>query len=247
MTQSLEGKIAVVTGASKGIGLACAEALLKQGVTVVPVARDFKTLKAIFRRHGKRAIPVSADLLKEKDRLQLVPKILQRVPHIDIFHANAGAYVGGDLVKSDPKTIEDVITLNVNGVISPIRAVLPHMIERGKSGIVSDVVITSSIAGPRHPNYEPVYGPVKTAVDRFGELTRTQVGDLGVRVGLLQPGPTLTPLVDGWEPARREAAIKAQQFIMPEEVAQDLIYMVSQPPHAAVPVIMRTPKAFNLI
>src|SRR6266568_1279643 len=98
MARDLEGKVAVVTGAASGIGLASAEAMLAAGSDVVMVDRDGAALKALCKRHGDAATPLVVDLLDPKDCASLVPRVLETFRHIDIFHANAGSYVGGDLV-----------------------------------------------------------------------------------------------------------------------------------------------------
>src|SRR5215471_10005617 len=98
MTKELEGKVAVVTGAASGIGLAASEAMLTAGARVVMVDRDAAALESIARRHGAAVIPLVVDLLDPKDCASLLPRVLERAGRLDILHANAGAYLGGDLV-----------------------------------------------------------------------------------------------------------------------------------------------------
>lgn len=245
MTNELAGKVAVVTGASKGsIGHACAVAMLEAGARVVPVARDLETLKATYAEYGDAAVVMAADLVKLKDRSELVTRILQRTGQIDIFHANAGAYIGGNLVDNDPKQIENVLTLNIHGVMTPVHAVLPHMIER-KTG---DIVITGSIAGDGYnPYHEVVYGPSKIAAEQFGKLLRPQVSKQGIRVGVISPGPTKTPLVAGWDPERLAQAERDEVFISPKEVADAVMYMLTRPRHQGVAKMVVTPKNFTML
>lgn len=239
----MTGQTAVVTGASQGIGLACALALLAHNARVVAVARDRKKLENVFGEYGDRVIPVAADLLDRKIRLNLVPQILDQTGQIDTFVANAGLYVGGDFIKNDPEEIENVLTVDINGVITPIHGALKHMVERGSG----DVIVIDSIAGTRYPNYEPVYGPAKTAAKRFAELTRTQVCEHGVRLSSISPGPTLTPLVEGWEKERLTKAIAAGEFMEATEVSSAMMYMLSRPRHVTVSHMEVTPTAFKLI
>ena len=101
MARELERKVAVVTGAASGIGLASAEAMLALGARVVMVDRDEAALKALCKKHGEAAIPLLIDLLDPKDCASLLPRTLEKAGQIDILHANAGTYIGGDLLDVD--------------------------------------------------------------------------------------------------------------------------------------------------
>ena len=160
MTGKLAGKIAVVTGAASGIGLATTEALLAEGATVVMADRDEAALKALIKRLGDKAIPQITDLLDSDSCNAMVPEILAKVGHIDILHCNAGTYIGGDLVETDPATIDRMLNLNVNAVIKNVHAIIPHMTERG----VGDIIITCSVAGNSAIPWEPVYSASKWAM-----------------------------------------------------------------------------------
>ncbi len=245
MTNALAGKIAVVTGATEGgIGHACAIAMLEAGARVVPVARNLEKLKATFAKYGDAAIPVAADLLKQEERATLIEKILGMTGQIDIFHANAGAYIGGNLHENDLQEIEDVVILNTLGALSPIRAVLPHMYVRG----TGDVVVTGSIAGDSYnPYHEHVYGPSKTFIEQAVKLLRPNAAKQGVRVSAISPGPTETPLVAGWDPERLANARAAGEFISPAEVADALMFVLTRPNGQAIPKMVVTPKAFSML
>jgi NAD(P)-dependent dehydrogenase (short-subunit alcohol dehydrogenase family) len=129
MAKQLEGKVAVVTGAASGIGLASTEALLAAGSRVVMVDRDEIALKALCNKHGDAVIPLVIDLLDPKDCATLLPRVLEEAGQLDILHANAGTYVGGDLVDADTGAIDRTLNLNVNAVMKNVHDVLPHMIE----------------------------------------------------------------------------------------------------------------------
>jgi ribitol 2-dehydrogenase len=142
MARELEGKVAAVTGAASGIGLASSEAMLAVGSRVVMVDRDEAALKALRNKHGDAAIPLVIDLLDPKDCATLLPRVLEKAGQLDILHANAGTYVGGDLVDADTAAIDRMLNLNVNVVMKNVHDVLPHMIER-RTG---DIIVTSSLA-----------------------------------------------------------------------------------------------------
>ncbi len=144
MSQSLQGKIAVITGAASGIGLASTEALLAQGATVVMVDRNEAALKELVAKFGDKAVAQVTDLLDPASCSAMVPEILQKVDHIDILYCNAGSYIGGDLTETTPEAIDRMLNLNVNAVIKNVHAVVPHMSER-KTGDIS-LFATGSIA-----------------------------------------------------------------------------------------------------
>ena len=161
MTGRLEGKTAVVTGAASGIGLASTEAMLAAGARVVLVDRNAAALDALQARLGDAVMPLVIDLLDAKDCATLLPRSLQLAGRVDILHANAGLYVGGDLVDADNGAIDRMLNLNVNVVMKNVHDVLPHMIERGSG----DIIVTSSLAAHFPTPWEPVYASSKWAVN----------------------------------------------------------------------------------
>src|SRR5262249_13156097 len=111
MAKDLEGKIAAVTGAASGIGLASTEAMLAAGARVVMVDRDEAALTALCKKHGDAVMPIVIDLLDPQDCASLLPKVLENAGQLDILHANAGTYVGGDLVDADTGAIDRMLNL----------------------------------------------------------------------------------------------------------------------------------------
>ena len=159
MAKELEGKVAAVTGGASGIGLASTEAMLAAGARVVLVDRDEAALTALREKHGDAVIPLVIDLLDAKSCATLMPQILEKAGQLDILHANAGIYVGGDLVDAKTDAIDRMLNLNVNVVMKNVHDVLPHMIERG----TGDIVVTSSLAAHFPTPWEPVYASSKWA------------------------------------------------------------------------------------
>ena len=142
MDQDLSGKVAAVTGAASGIGLECAKTFMAAGARVVFVDYAEEKLKDLCASLGPQAIPVVVNLLDPKSVSGMMPQILEKAGQLDIFHANAGSYVGGEVVQGDPDAWDRMLNLNINAVFRSIHAVLPHMVER-KTG---DIVVTSSVA-----------------------------------------------------------------------------------------------------
>lgn len=136
MAQSLQGKVALVTGAASGIGLATTRALIGQGVRVVMADRDGAALDRLAGELGEAAMPQVTDLLDADSCDAMVPEALAKAGRIDILHCNAGTYIGGDLTETDTATIDRMLNLNVNAVMKNVHAVTPHMTEQGGGDII---------------------------------------------------------------------------------------------------------------
>lgn len=240
--QPLDGKVAAVTGGASGIGLACARAMLDASATVVLVDRAAERLDALCAGLGPRAIPVVTDLLDPSSVDRMLPQILDRTGTLDIFHANAGSYVGGDVVEGDPDAWDRMLNLNVNACFRSIRAVLPHFVERG----TGDIIVTSSVAGVVPVVWEPVYTASKHAVQAFVHTVRRQVAKHGIRVGAVLPGPVVTALLDDWPQAKMEEALANGSLMQPEEVAAAVLFMLSRPRNVTIRDLVILPNAVDL-
>ena len=225
MTNRLDGKVAAVTGAASGIGLACARAMLAEGASVVLVDRAEDRLATLCAELGPRAHPLVVDLMDGPAVSGMLPRILELAGGLDILHANAGAYVGGPVADGDPDVWDRVLNLNVNAAFRSVHAVLPHMIGQ-RSG---DIVMTSSVAGVVPVVWEPIYTASKFAVQAFVHTVRRQVMHSGVRVGAVLPGPVVTALLDDWPKAKMEEALASGSLMQPEEVAEAVIFMLTRP------------------
>jgi ribitol 2-dehydrogenase len=242
MTQELHGKVAAVTGAASGIGRATAQALLAAGATVVLVDRDAAALAALCAPYGAAALPLVVDLLDTQACASLVPRILQATGHIDIFHANAGSYIGGDLVDADPTGIDRMLQLNVGVVMKNVHSVLPHMISRGSG----DVIVTSSLAAHYPTPWEPVYASSKWAINCFVQTVRRQVFKHGLRVGAISPGPVVTGLLADWPADKLQAARAEGSLLEADEVAQVVLFMLTRPRHMTIRDVVMMPTNFDL-
>ena len=242
MTQHFQGKVAAVTGAASGIGRASAEALLTGGARVVLIDRDDKTLTAACAELGEQAIPLVLDLLDPQQCASLLPKVLERTGQLDIFHANAGLYVGGDLVDAQHDAIDRMLNLNINVVMKNVRDVLQHMTER-KTG---DVIVTSSLAAHFPTPWEPVYASSKWAIDCFVQTVRRQVFQHGIRVGSVSPGPVITSLLADW-PAEKLAEAKASGSLLEaSEIAEVIDFMLTRPRGMTIRDVVMMPTNFDL-
>ena len=244
MTSSLplSGRVAAVTGAASGIGLASAQAMVQAGARVVLIDRDAAALDKACAALGDSATPLVLDLLDTAQCSAMPERVLALSGHLDIFHANAGLYVGGDLVDAQDDAIDRMLNLNINVVMKNVRGVLPHMIERG----VGDVIVTSSLAAHFPTPWEPVYASSKWAVNCFVQTVRRQVFKHGIRVGSISPGPVITSLLADW-PAEKLAEAKANgSLIEAREVAEVVLFMLTRPRGMTIRDVVMMPTQFDL-
>lgn len=242
MTRELEGKVAAVTGAASGIGLASAEAMMTAGARVIMVDRDEAALASLSRKHGDAMIPLVVDLLDPKECAALLPRMLKQAGQLDIFHANAGTYVGGDLVDADTGAIDRMLNLNVNVVMKNVHDVLPHMIER-RTG---DIIITSSLAAHYPTPWEPVYASSKWAINCFVQTVRRQVFKHGIRVGAISPGPVITALLADWPAEKLQEAKESGSLIEAKEVGAVILFMLTRPRGMTIRDVVMMPTNFDL-
>lgn len=239
---SLSGKVAAVTGAASGIGLECSKILLKAGAKVVLIDREGEKLKKIVAELGENAFALQIDLTNNKQVDGLLDSIIQITGRLDIFHANAGAYIGGPIAEGDPDVWDRVLHLNNSAAFRCVRSVLPHMIEQ-KSG---DIVFTSSIAGVVPVIWEPIYTASKFAVQAFVHTTRRQVSEHGVRIGAVLPGPVVTALLDDWPKEKMEEALANGSLMQPIEVAESILFMVTRPKGVTIRDLVVLPSSVDL-
>ncbi len=242
MSHSLAGQVALVTGAASGIGLASARALVAAGARVVMADRDEAALRAACASHGEAAIALVVDLLDPAACASLIPSALDKAGRIDILHANAGLYIGGDLVDAQADAIDRMLHLNVNVVMKNVRDVLPHMIERGSG----DIIVTSSLAAHFPTPWEPVYASSKWAINCFVQTVRRQVFKHGIRVGAISPGPVVTALIADWPADKLREARESDSLLDASEVAEVVTFMLTRPRGMTIRDVVMMPTNFDL-
>ena len=242
MAKELEAKGAAVTGGASGIGLASVEAMLGAGARVVVVDRDKAALMALREKHGDALIPLVIDLLDPKQCATLLPQVLEKAGQLDILHANAGLYIGGNLVDANSDAIDRMLNLNVNVVMKNVHDVLPHMIERG----TGDIVVTSSLAAHFPTPWEPVYASSKWAINCFVQTVRRQVFTHGIRVGSVSPGPVISALLADWPEEKLKEAKESGSLIEASDVADAVMYMLTRPRNVTIRDMIILPSSFDL-
>ncbi|MDQ7731680.1 SDR family oxidoreductase [Halomonas sp. SpR1] len=242
MANELKGKVAAVTGAASGIGLATVKAMIASGARVVLVDRDQASLKTICEELGDAAIPLVMDLLDPKDCATLLSQILEKAGQLDIFHANAGSYIGGDLLDADPDAIDRMVSLNVSVVMKNVQNILPHMIERG----TGDIIVTSSVAGHFPVHWEPVYASSKWAMTNFVQTVRRQVLKHGIRVASVSPGPVNSALLADWPEENLRKAKESGSIIEPSDVSDAVMYILTRPRNVTIRDMVVLPSNFDM-
>ncbi|GAA1928501.1 SDR family oxidoreductase [Streptantibioticus ferralitis] len=243
----LSGCVALVTGASSGIGAATALALARQGVAVALAARRTERLEELataIREQDGACVALTADLCDVAQARQIVEDAVDRFGRLDVLVNNAGYVAMGAFEDGDPEDWERMVDLNFTAVLHSSQAALPHLLRAAAQGPrgVADVVNVSSVGGRVVRKNNSVYSATKHAVCAFSEALRQEVTGRGVRVGLVEPGLTVTEMATG--PGSAAARGMPQNaWLQAEDIARGITFMITQPPHAAVNEIMMRPTA----
>jgi ribitol 2-dehydrogenase len=237
MDRSLSGKVAVVTGASSGIGLAVARALADAGALLVVAARSTERLEQAARDLGGAATAITTDVTSTSEVEHLIDKTIDLHGRIDIVIANAGVYIGGDFVESDLTKSLGLIDTNVGGVVRTIHASLRYMI----AAAAGDIVVTSSVSGHQAIHWEPVYSASKHAVQALTHTLRRQLIGTGVRIGAVAPGVVLNDLWQVSDSAAIANGVAAGTGLTSEDVADAVLYMLTRPRHLNIRDLVMLP------
>jgi NADP-dependent 3-hydroxy acid dehydrogenase YdfG len=245
----LSSTVAVVTGASSGIGEAAALALAAEGATVAIVARRADRLEALAPRIaaiGPEPIVIAADLTDASEAPRMIEEVLGKADRLDILVNNAGVMLLGPVSGAPLEEWEEMIDINIRGLLYCSHAALPHLLDSAERGPreVADMVNISSVAGRTVNSGSGVYNLTKHGVGAFSEALRQEVAQRHLRVGLIEPGATETELVEHNRPEIQEA-IGRRFGDMPRlqagDIADAIIYMVTRPRHVAVNEILIRP------
>lgn len=236
---SVAGKVALVTGASSGIGLAAAHALAQAGARVALVARSADKLAAAAQAIGPDAVAVVADLTRATAVAEVIAQVEARLGPVDILMANAGLYLAGEVADADPDAMDRTLSINVNAVFRLVQAVLPGMIARGQG----DILVTSSVAGHQAIHWEPVYSASKHAIQAFVHGVRRQVGPQNIRVMAIAPGVVLNELWGITDPAEIDRKAAAGEGLRSEDVAEAALFMLTRPRHVTIRDLVILPRS----
>lgn len=231
-------RVAVVTGASSGIGRACAVALDAEGIRLVLVARNADKLFGLAQELTGSPKIVVGDVADPQTARKAAQCALDSFGRLDILLANAGLYLPDKGWEVDLERVDTIGRTNVLGVMHFVHAVLPHMIKQGRG----DVIVTSSVSGHQVIAWEPVYSSTKHAVQAFVHGTRQQLVGTGVRLGAIAPGIVLNEL---WGMANSDQSIDkevaAGRGMRSEDVADAFMYMLNTPRHVTIRDLVMLP------
>ncbi|MGX1480604.1 UNVERIFIED_CONTAM: NADP-dependent 3-hydroxy acid dehydrogenase YdfG [Streptomyces canus] len=243
MASKLTGTVALVTGASSGIGEATARQLAEHGASVALVARRKDRLDALaaeIEKAGGTALVVEADITDRNQAEAAVERTVEHFGRLDTLVNNAGLMLLGPVVGADAEEWERMIAVNVKGLLYTTRAALPHLLKAAGDGTrrVADIVNISSVAGRVAMNGLGVYNLTKFGVNGFTESLRQEVTQRHVRVGVLEPGGVYTELASHNKPEIQDTMITpllgVVEFLAPEDIADGVTYMVTRPRHASI-------------
>jgi len=249
MTDELNGTVALVTGASSGIGEATARELARRGAAVAIAARRKERLDALaaeIEQAGGRALAIEADVTDPAQVARLVSRTVEELGRLDTVINNAGVMLLGPIEDAPIEEWDRMIALNLQGLLYVAHAALAHLLEAAEDEPrrVADIVNISSVAGRVARRGSGVYNLTKHGVGAFSESLRQEVAGRHVRVSLVEPGAVDTELPDHIRPEIREPMMKRFGEIEPLEsadIADAIAYVVTRPRHIAVNELLIRP------
>jgi NADP-dependent 3-hydroxy acid dehydrogenase YdfG len=238
----LDGTVALVTGASSGIGEATALALAGRGATVALAARRADRLEQLAKRvegDGGRALVIEADLADRDQAEAVVHRTVGELGRLDILVNNAGVMLLGPAVDAPIEEWDRMVELNLLGLLHATHAALPHLIAAAGDSPrqVADLVNISSVAGRVARLGSGVYALTKHGVGAFSESLRQELAGRHVRVSLVEPGATATELSSHLRPEVREQTQRrfaGIEMLHAEDIAGAIEYIVTRPRRVAI-------------
>jgi NADP-dependent 3-hydroxy acid dehydrogenase YdfG len=249
MAGRLDGTVALVTGASSGIGEATALALAGQGAAVAVVARRRDRLDALARKiegDGGRVLVSETDVTDEGQAVAAVEAAVEQLGRLDIVVNNAGLMLLGPIVGADTSEWTRMVELNVLGLMYVTAAALPHLLRAAEQDPrqVADLVNVSSVAGRVARLGSGAYNATKWGVNAFSEALRQEVTERHVRVTLVEPGAVSTELAGHNRPevlASMRSSLGDIQRMESEDIADAITYVVTRPRHVALNEVLIRP------
>lgn len=226
MTGEFEGYVAVVTGASSGVGAAVARGILAGGGSVVAGARRVERIEELLADSADRWRAVSWDVRDPGDAERAVRAAQAEFGKIDGLIASAGIGMYGGILDNDDAALAEMLDTNVAGTVWPVRAAVRAMRERGAGG---DIVIISSVAGLRGRENEAVYAATKHAQVGLGGGLDRELHTEGIRVSTLCPGGIVTEFAMG--AGRTSASPELDLMMTADQVADEVLHVLRRPRH----------------
>jgi NAD(P)-dependent dehydrogenase (short-subunit alcohol dehydrogenase family) len=229
MAGSMQGKTALVTGASRGIGLAVARALLADGAWVGMVARSAEPLARAAEEAGGHAIPADVSTPEGVHTVATyVGELLGDAP--DLIVASAGAFSLARLDRAEPADFDRQLAANLRGPFLLVRAFLPAMLRRGAGHFIHVGSVAGRVAFPENG----AYSASKYGLRGLHEVLLAEIRGTGVRATLVEPAATDTPLWDPIDPDARGDLPPRASMLRPEDVARTVLFAAQQPPSVQI-------------
>jgi NADP-dependent 3-hydroxy acid dehydrogenase YdfG len=249
MAERLDGTVALITGASSGIGAATARALAAQGADVALAARRTGRLEQLAQdmtRNGGRALVIETDVADKTQAQAAVARTVTELGRLDILVNNAGVGMVGPILDGPLDDWEQAVRVNVLGVLYTTHAALPHLLKAAQDvpRRVADLVNMSSEFGRRARSGEGVYDMTKFGVVAFSEALRQEVTSRHVRVAVVEPGATATELASHVRDEVRQPFLQRFAGVEPlaaEDIADAIAYIVTRPRRVAVNELLVRP------
>ena len=248
MAERLNGTVALVTGASSGIGAATAGALANQGANVALVARRkgrLEELASEIQDNHRLALVIETDVTDRDEAFSAVERTVAHFGRLDIVINNAGVMLLGPAQTAPIEEWERMVDLNIKGLLYIAHAALPHLLQAAEDSPrrVSDLVNISSVAGRVARAGASVYDMTKFGVRAFSEALRQEVTKRHVRVSLVEPGLVKTELQSHLRPEIREqrAHFDELEWLQAEDIADAIEYIVTRPRRIAINEVLIRP------
>lgn len=246
---SLDGTVALVTGASSGIGEATARMLTDRGAAVAIVARRadrLETLAAEVESAGGRALAIEADVTDREQAETAVRRTVEELGRLDVLVNNAGVMLLGPILEAPVEEWDQMVQVNLLGLLYTAKAAIPHLLEaaRDEPRRVADMVNISSVAGRQARLGSGVYNATKHAVGAFSESLRQEVTERHLRISLIEPGAVATELTDHNRDEIRDQLEKRFAGIdklEASDIADAIGYVITRPRHVAINEVLVRP------
>jgi NADP-dependent 3-hydroxy acid dehydrogenase YdfG len=241
--------VALVTGASSGIGEATALALAARGSTVAVAARRGDRLDDLISRitaDGGRAVRLEADITDPERAAEVVAQTVEQAGRLDIVVNNAGVMLLGPAMDAPLEEWDRMVDLNVKALLHVTKAALPHLVAAAADGPrrVADLVNISSVAGRRTRSGSAVYNLTKFGVGAVSESLREEFAPQHVRVSVVEPGATMTELATHLRPevmAATRQRFANLEMLQAADIADAVTYIVTRPRHVAINEVLIRP------
>ncbi len=235
--QDLDGKVAVITGASSGIGAATARLLAAEGVHIVLAARRRDRIEALAAELGNQATAIETDVSDNSQVEWLFAQVEETFGGLDLLLNNAGLGIHASFIDSTPEQWRGMIDTNLIGLLNCTHAAIPLL--KGRPGAM--IASVSSTGGRYGVEGWSVYCATKYAVVGFHETLRKELGAEGIRVSVIEPGAVWTEFGHNLPEQALRDRREALDALHAEDVAQAVVYAFAQPPRVLVQEILVRP------